>query len=167
MVSSLTTAGLMRLLALLTLVPAALGAQAAALPQAPTMALHPAGAMTWKEGPASLPKGAQMMVLEGDPTQPGPFTLRFKFPDGFEVKPHWHTQTEHATVLSGTLHLGMGERFDRSATRALAAGSFGWWQAGTRHFAWTEGETVLQLHGQGPWTLMYVNAADDPRGVRP
>jgi len=43
------------------------------------------------------------------------------------------------------------------------AGSFGYWPAGTRHFAWAEGETILQLHGQGPWTVTFVNAADDPR----
>lgn len=142
-------------------------AASGAAAQTLTMELHPAADMQWKEGPGSLPKGALMMVLEGDPAKPGPFTLRFKFPDGFQVKPHWHTQTEHVTVLSGVLHLGMGDRFEVSATRPLAAGSFGWWVAGTRHFAWSEGETVLQLHGQGPWTLTYVNPADDPRGVKP
>jgi hypothetical protein len=35
--------------------------------------------------------------------------------------------------------------------------------SGTRHFAWTKGETVVQLHGTGPWGINYVNAADDPR----
>lgn len=57
----------------------------------------------------------------------------------------------------------MGERFDRGATRALHAGAFGYWPAGTQHYAWFEGETVLQLHGQGPWTITYVNPSDDPR----
>ena len=104
-----------------------------------------------------------MAILEGDPTKPGMFTMRLKFPDGFTVGPHWHTQTEHATVIAGTLHLGMGEKLDRASARTLHAGSFGHWVAGTRHFAWTEGETILQLHGQGPWTITYVNAADDPR----
>lgn len=156
----------MRLVALLLLAPAVAAPRTVAA-QAPVMEISPAADMQWKDGPASLPKGAQMMVLEGDPAQPGPFTLRFKFPDGFQVRPHWHTQTEHATVLAGVLHLGMGERFDRAATQALVAGSFGWWVAGTRHYAWAEGETILQLHGQGPWTVTYVNPADDPRGARP
>jgi hypothetical protein len=129
------------------------------------MTLHPAPAIEWKAGPASLAKGAMMVVLEGDPTQPGPFTMRLRFPDGFQVLPHWHTQMEHATVLAGVLHLGMGEKFDRAATRPLPAGSFGFWPAGTRHFAWAEGETVLQLHGVGPWTVTYVNPGDDPRRV--
>ena len=59
------------------------------------------------------------------------------------------------------------DRFDKAATRALGAGSFGYWPAGTRHFAWMEGETILQLHGQGPWTVTYVNPADDPRKATP
>ena len=150
-----------------TCLAAPVGAQAPRAAQIPSMTIHPAAGMQWHDGPASLPKGAQMMVLEGDPSQPGPFTLRFKFPKGFQIQPHFHTQTEHATVLAGTIHLGMGERFDRAIMRPLAAGSFGYWPAGTPHFAWTETETVLQLHGQGPWTIQYINPADDPRGVRP
>ena len=117
----------------------------------------------WGQGPASLQKGARMVILEGDPTQEGPFTMRLWFPDGFVVAPHWHTQVEHVTVISGVLNFGMGEKFDRGATREMPAGSFGFWPVGMKHFAWTKGETVLQLHGRGPWTITYVNPSDDPR----
>ena len=141
-------------------------ASAQALAQGP-MTLFPAADLQWKDGPPSMPKGARMAVLEGDPTGPGMFTIRLRFPDGLRVGPHWHTQTEHVTVIAGVLHLGMGERFDRSSARTLVAGSFGYWPAGTKHFAWVEGETILQLHGQGPWTITYVNASDDPRTPRP
>jgi hypothetical protein len=127
------------------------------------MRLFPPPAIEWKDGPASLPKGAKMAVLEGDPAQPGMFTMRLWFPANFQVAPHWHTQIEHVTIVSGVLHIGMGEKFERSGTREMPTGSFGYWLPGTRHFAWTEGETVLQLHGQGPWTITYVNPADDPR----
>ena len=120
----------------------------------------------WEQGPASLQKGAKMAVLEGDPAREGPFTMRLWFPDGFEVAPHWHTQVEHVTVISGVLNFGMGEKFDRGATREMPAGSFGYWPVGMRHFAWAKGETVLQLHGRGPWTVTYVNPADDPRRQR-
>ena len=58
-----------------------------------------------------------MVVLEGDPAREGVFTMRLRLPDGFEVRPHWHTQVEHVTVISGTLYLGVGERYDRAATR--------------------------------------------------
>jgi len=131
------------------------------------MNLYPRSEIEWKEGPASLPKGTKMAILEGDPAQPGFFTMRLKFPAGFTVAPHYHSQTEHATVISGALHLGMGPTFDRGAMRVLEAGSFGYWVAGTPHFAWFEAETVLQLHGQGPWTVTYVNPADDPRKPAP
>jgi quercetin dioxygenase-like cupin family protein len=131
------------------------------------VSLHPSGEIEWRDGPASLPKGTMMAILEGDPSQAGVFTMRLKFPAGFKVAPHYHSQTEHATVISGALNLGMGPTFDRGAMRVLQAGSFGYWVAGTPHFAWFDGETVLQLHGQGPWTITYVNPADDPRKPAP
>ncbi len=131
------------------------------------LSLHPVESLQWKDGPASLPKGAMMTILEGDPTKPGIFTMRIKFPAGFKVSPHIHSQTEHATVISGALSIGMGPTFDRSKLQVLPAGSFGFWDAGTPHFAWFEKETVLQMHGQGPWTVTYVNPADDPRKPAP
>jgi hypothetical protein len=30
-------------------------------------------------------------------------------------------------------------------------------------FGYTKEETVIQLHGVGPWGLTYLNPADDPR----
>ena len=36
-------------------------------------------------------------------------------------------------------------------------------QAKTTHFAWTSVETIVQVHGVGPWAVNYVNPADDPR----
>lgn len=139
------------------------GVNAGGVPTQDGMGLFVPAEVKWVEGPASLQKGAKMVILEGDPTREGPFTMRLWFPDGFVVAPHWHTQVEHVTVLSGVLNFGMGEKFDRGATRAMPAGSFGFWPVGMRHFAWAKGETVLQLHGRGPWTVTYVNPADDPR----
>jgi hypothetical protein len=127
------------------------------------MGIHPPSKVQWKDGPASLPPGAKFAVLEGDPAKEGPFVMRFWFPDGFRIAPHWHPKTERITVISGTFHLGMGERFDQAATTAMPAGTFGYWGEGMRHFAWASGETVLQLHGVGPWSITYVNATDDPR----
>lgn len=131
--------------------------------QTPGMRLFLPTEVAWKEGPESLPKGTKVAVLEGDPSQPGLFTMRLWFPDGFEVPPHWHTQVEHVSVISGTLHIGMGEKFDRAATRAMPAGSFGYWPAQMKHYGWAQGDTILQLYGAGPWAITYVNAADDPR----
>src|SRR5258706_12222667 len=111
-----------------------------------SIALFQGTDLEWKDGPPSLPKGAKMAILEGDPTQPGVFTMRLRFPDGFQVFPHWHTQTEHATVIKGTLHLGMGDRFDRSSTTALATGSVGYLAAGGERFNSGNGPLKLQLY---------------------
>lgn len=125
--------------------------------------LHLPAAIDWKAGPPSLPSGARLAVLEGDPTKEGPFTMRLKLPDGYRIPPHTHPKAERLTVLSGTFHLGMGDRFDAAAARALPAGSYGYWPAGMKHFAWARGETVVQLHGTGPWQIVYLDPADDPR----
>lgn len=123
-----------------------------------------AGDIQWKDGPPSLAAGAKFAVLEGDPSKEGLFTMRLRMPDGYKIAPHWHPAVEHVTVVSGQFHLGMGEKFDASAGgHTLPAGAFAFMPAGMRHFAWTKGETVVQVHGMGPWQINYINAADDPR----
>ena len=128
--------------------------------------LHVPTAIEWKDGPAALPAGAKMAVLEGDPTKEGPFVVRFQFPDSYHVAPHTHPKTERVTVISGALYLSTGEALDRNSAKKLPAGSFGYWPAGMKHTAWSEGDTVIQLHGIGPWQINYVNPADDPRNAK-
>ena len=111
----------------------------------------------------SLPAGAMVAVLEGDPSQPGYFTMRIKMPDGYRVPPHWHSMPERVTVLLGTLNLGTGDRFDASATKPLPAGTYSSMSPHMTHFGWMTGETILQLSTMGPWTVNYVNPSDDPR----
>ena len=134
--------------------------------QSGDMRLYPAASIEWQTGPAALPPGAKMAVLEGDPTKEGPFVVRFQFPDGYHVPPHTHPKTERLTVISGTLYLATGEALDRTSAKKLPAGSFGYWPAGMKHTAWSEGETVIQLHGVGSWQIYYVNPADDPRNAK-
>jgi hypothetical protein len=134
--------------------------------QTGAMGFYSPAEVKWKDGPGSLPAGAKFAVLEGDPAKDGPFVMRLWLPDGFRIPPHSHPKVERVTVISGTFNLGMGEKFDQSATREMAAGTLGFWPAGMRHFAWAKGETVLQLHGTGPWMITYVNPADDPRSAK-
>jgi hypothetical protein len=117
----------------------------------------------WVDGPLSLPKGAKMAILEGDPTKDGPFVMRVKMPDGFTIMPHTHPKDERVTVITGTLYLGMGEKLDEKIAKAMPAGSYGRTGAGMKHFGYMKGETILQLHGTGPWAVEYVNPDDDPR----
>ena len=121
--------------------------------------------VVWKDAPAVLPAGAKIAVLEGDPSKPGEFTLRLKFPPNYKIPPHSHPANEHVTVLSGMLSIGMGDTFDESALHELPTGGFAMMRAGAHHFAWTKDGAVIQLHGVGPWGLKYVNPADDPRNA--
>lgn len=119
--------------------------------------------LTWMSAPNALPAGAKLAILEGDPFKEGLYTMRLKMPDGYKIPPHWHLRVEHVTVISGTFNLGMGEKFDPSLGRKMPVGTFGFLPPQMKHFAWTTGETVIQLHGLGPWEIVYVNPSDDPR----
>jgi len=120
--------------------------------------------MKWGPAPPSLPAGAQLAVLEGDPSKAGvPFTIRAKFPDGYKIPPHWHPTDEKVTVLQGTFGAGLGEKFDPAAGHEMPTGSFALMPKGVRHYAWAIGETVVQVSGTGPFEVNYVNPADDPR----
>jgi quercetin dioxygenase-like cupin family protein len=123
-------------------------------------------AIKWVAAPAVLPSGARLAVLEGDPAKPGPFTMRLEMPGGYRIPPHFHPVIEHVTVIDGTFYVGMGETFDGSKATALRTGTFAALEPGVRHFAFTKGATIIQLHGVGPWALTYVNAADDPRNSK-
>ena len=126
-------------------------------------AIHRPDGLKWLDGPPSLPPGAKIAVLEGDPTKEGPFVFRVKVPDGYRIPPHTHPKPERVTVISGTFHLGMGDKFDPMKADVLPTGTYGTWPAGMKHFVWVKGETIVQFHGDGPWKIEYVNPADDPR----
>jgi quercetin dioxygenase-like cupin family protein len=112
--------------------------------------------------PSALYPGVQVGDLEGG-NDPGPYTLRGRFPDGAVERPHWHPNLGHVTVLSGVVHFGLGEHFDSAATTAYRAGAFFIVPPRTPHFLWMEGTTEIQNHGYGPYEVVFVDPADDPR----
>jgi quercetin dioxygenase-like cupin family protein len=122
----------------------------------------PGDAVKWGPAPPSLPPGAQAAALFGSPSKEGPFVLRLKFPSGFKVPPHRHTKDELVTVISGRFAIGSGEKFDREA-KPLPTGSFVHLPAGMPHFAWADGEAIVQINGMGPFDVTYVDPKDDPR----
>ena len=138
----------------------------AAQSHAPTHSIFNQNDVSWSKGPASLPPGAEVAVLEGDPAKEGQFTMWLRLPDGYKVPPHWHPKVEHVAVFSGTFLMGMGERFDEKAMQPMNAGAFGFWPAGMRHLASVKGTTTVQFHGVGPWGINYVNPSDAPRTGR-
>jgi len=54
----------------------------------------------WKPFPA-FPPGARLAVLVGHPTEPGPYVVRVKVPDGTKLMPHKHPEDRIYTVMSG------------------------------------------------------------------
>ena len=122
------------------------------------------GDIKWGPAPDGLPAGAQVAVLDGDPAKPGaPFVIRAKMPDGYKVMPHWHPADESLTVISGSFSVGMGDAWNESSLKELKAGEYGRMPKMMHHYAVAKGETVLQIHGVGPFAITYVNPKDDPR----
>src|SRR5688572_8193679 len=102
-----------------------------------THVLVPAEKVQWGPAPPALPAGAQISVLEGNPAEEGAVTLRLRFPANYSIPPHWHSMIERVTVLSGALHVGMGDKLDRHTSQALEPGGFVSLPAKMHHFAWT------------------------------
>jgi hypothetical protein len=117
----------------------------------------------WGPPPSFLSPGAQLAVLEGDPSaSTGDFTIRLKMPDGYKIAPHWHPKRENVTVISGSFKVGMGDKFDKSKMMTFPAGSFAYLDPDMHHYAMASGPTDVQVHGMSPLQINYVNPADDP-----
>ncbi len=102
-----------------------------------------------------IPK-AEIAIVSGDPTRSGdPFVLRIKMPDGERIPPHWHPQAENVTVLQGTMVLGQGETFDPNSGQELPVGGFALIPARHWHYARSKGESIVQVHGVGPFTINF------------
>lgn len=122
-----------------------------------------AGEIKWGDAPPSLPKDAKLAVLFGDPGKAGPFVLRLKFPAGYKIPPHWHTQTENITIISGTLYLGSGDKVEGAHAQALKPAGYHYLPAKAHHYAFTKTATVVQIHGDGPFDINYIDPQDDPQ----
>jgi quercetin dioxygenase-like cupin family protein len=107
--------------------------------------------------------GAFYLPLVGQGSKPGVYVYRLKAPSGSLVPPHWHNQTMHISVLSGTLMAVMGAPFDSSRAQRLRTGSFLSMPAGMEHMEWFEGETVVHVETKGPLETKFLNPADDPQ----
>ncbi len=138
------------------------GAALAQEAKAPPHVLVTAAELKWGEPPPVFEKGPSFTVVSGDPGKTGIFVVRLRMPAGYKIAPHWHPTDEHVTVLSGTFALGMGEKFDKATMKDLPAGGYAFLPADMRHFAMATTATIVQVEGPGPFTLTYVNPADDP-----
>jgi ketosteroid isomerase-like protein len=118
--------------------------------------------LVWGDPPPSLPAGAKLAVVSGDPSKPGPFVIRAQVPAGYRIAPHWHPGDEHVTVLSGSIAMAMGDKWDDAALKTLPAGGFFALPAKAPHYLLSKSASTVQVHGVGPLQLNYVNPDDDP-----
>lgn len=132
----------------------------------PAVAHAQAPKFNWGPAPAVFPAGVRMAVLQGDPSQPGYFTVRLELPAGTRVYPHFHPTDEYLTVISGTFLVGMGDTLSTAKASVMPAGAFGTVAANMHHYAIARGKTVVQVSAMGPFVLTYVNPKDQPQASR-
>jgi quercetin dioxygenase-like cupin family protein len=111
--------------------------------------------IVWK---APVRPGPETAVVYGDPTKPGPFVLRVKFPPGLKVMPHSHPdEWRTAVVLSGTYYFATGEQWDETKLRPYPAGTFLSEPKGAPHFVWAkDGEVIVQFTAMGPTGTTFI-----------
>ena len=102
--------------------------------------------------------GLKLAVVYGNPDAAGPYTIRLSFPAGYQFPPHWHPNAENLTVLSGTFRLAMGDRADQSQLKTYMPGDYLYIPGQHPHYGGVEAATVIQLHGEGPFTINLVKA---------
>jgi quercetin dioxygenase-like cupin family protein len=113
---------------------------------------------------AAFPASVRLAVVVGDPTQPGPYTIRVKVPCGVKLMPHRHPEDPVYTVISGVFYIGVGEHFDADGLEAYPPGAVVVLPGGAPHFHWARSsEYVSQVSAIGPLGLEYVDPGDDPR----
>jgi len=101
----------------------------------------------------------QVVLLYGDPTRPGAFFVsRIRFSAGWKDPPHWHPdEVRTVVVLSGTLYVGNGDKWDENKLKAYPAGTFYSEPAKAPHFTWAkDGEVIIQVTGIGPSGKTYI-----------
>lgn len=121
-----------------------------------------AGSLKWAAAPPIFATGAQMSVVSGDPSKAGLYVIRLKMPAKYTIAAHHHPTAEYVTVISGNFHLGMGDKLDKAKGIELRSDGFAEAPPQMNHYAWTTTPTIVQVHGEGPFALTYVNPADDP-----
>lgn len=107
--------------------------------------------------------GIRTIVLKGDPTKAGLYTILLRVPAHTRIAAHRHPDDRVATVVSGTWYFGYGSVFDASRLKPLTPGSY-YTEPPDDHFAETrDSEVLVQITGVGPTGTTYVRAANDPR----
>jgi hypothetical protein len=118
--------------------------------------------LKWNPHP-TMPRGAQIAVLQGNPGKPGLFTLRIKLPANYAVPVHSHPDERTRTIISGTYYSAIGDKADASKLIAFPPGTVSYVPPTVWQFAETRGEEVVfQITGIGPTRIDFLNPEDNP-----
>ena len=113
---------------------------------------------------AAFPPSVRLAVIVGQPSDPGPYTIRVKVPHGIKLMPHKHPEDRVYTVLSGVFYIGVGDVFDAAKLDAYPPGSVIVLPGNTSHFHWAKSsEYITQITAIGPLGIEYLKSNDDPR----
>ena len=118
--------------------------------------------LQWSDSSA-LPAGVKVSILYGDIKKAEPIGFRVKLPAGGMIAPHTHPVDERVTVISGAFAMGEGEKFDKAALKDMPVGSVAIFPRGCAMFGFAREDTMIQVNAEDPWTINYINPADDPR----
>ena len=123
-----------------------------------------AAELKWGDAPPSLPAGAQMAVVKGDPTKAEKFTIQLKMPSNYAIAAHWHPTDEKVTLVEGKLAYGMSDKLDKAKAMALAPGATVMMKAKHNHWVFTGDGATVEVSAMGPFQITYVDPSTDPRG---
>lgn len=155
--------GALTLIATLSMVLAEQNPGGSAPGSPPQPVLLKSGDLKWAEAPPTVPKGARMALVYGDPAT-GPYAQFVKIPKGYVFRPHFHSQNEWVTIISGRMAAGFGTEMDMSAGKELSAGGFAFIPTGTPHWAVAKSDVLFYQQVGGAASISYVDRSDDPRG---
>lgn len=108
-------------------------------------------------------RAVQVIVIHGDPSKSGLYTILLKVAANTKIPAHLHPDDRMGTIISGTWYFGYGDKFDETKLKMLPVGSIYSEVKSENHFPMTGNEPVIaEIIGYGPSGVTYVNPADDP-----
>jgi mannose-6-phosphate isomerase-like protein (cupin superfamily) len=115
--------------------------------------------LVWKP----LLPGTEMAVVSGDPDKKGGmYVIRIRTQGEVMVPPHWHPTEEHVTVLEGSFRMAHGDKYDAAKLIELKAGGHSVVPAKMPHFGFHRAGNVIEVFGEAPFVINWVNPEDDP-----
>jgi hypothetical protein len=134
------------------------GAKPTAKKPPPGRAIVTPDQLVWKP----LIPGVEMAVVSGDPDKKGGlYVIRIRTKGAVKVPPHWHLTDEHVTVLAGSFLVAHGDKYDASKLIELKPGAHSMIPAAMRHFGLHKAGNVIEVYGEAPFVVNFVNPEDD------